>query len=344
MPNRKTVRRAKQQLPRVGFILLTYNDVKGAEKCIKSVKMQDYPKSLVDLVVVDNGSKDGSEKMARKLGARVFVQPKGTLYSNWIYGMHKLKCDFFFYLEQDIVLKDKNFIRKMIAPHLEDNRLMATFTKEYPKRDMSLTCQYLSYHYSQCDPLLEFLSPKREDLEQEKKGDYIVYKYELGKIPPVARMLYRVKYLKKTPNWKTDNYFDHDFITTNVKAGYPYFAYVPEAGYYHYHVTSYWHFLKKRVRNLGLHYFAYSDKTEYPWLHTDNKKEVLWMIGFVLYANTLVLPFIRGFLRMLKHRSPVLLMEPIVTIGVTDVLLWNFLKNNAGRKIISNSFRTLLSR
>lgn len=329
--------------PKVSFILLTINDVKGVEKCLKSVNLQDYPKMKIDTVVVDNGSTDGSAEMAKKLGARVFIHPEGDLYSNWIRGMRRIKGDYFFYLEQDIVLRDKNFIKNMIYPHLIDKRLIATCTKEYPKADMHWAARFLSYHVSQCDPLLDFLTPKLENTFVETHKDYTVCKYELGKIPPIARMFYRVKYLKQTPSWKAENYFDHDFITQCVKAGFKYWGFVPKAGYYHYHVRDFGHLLRKRVRNLGMHYFPYNHETEYPWLHTNSKKEVVKIFGFVIYANTLILPLVRGFLRFLKYKDPVLLSEPVVTVGVTDILLWRFLTNKVGREIISNSFRTLFS-
>jgi glycosyltransferase involved in cell wall biosynthesis len=148
--------------PKVSFILLTFNDKKGVIKCINSVWMQDYPSGLIDLVVVDNGSKDGSSEIARKMGARVFVHPEGDLYSNWIRGLHKINGEFVFYLEQDIVLNTPYFIKEMIRPLLKDKRLVATFTREHPNKDMHWVPRYLSYHYSQCDPLYEFLTPKLE--------------------------------------------------------------------------------------------------------------------------------------------------------------------------------------
>ncbi len=328
--------------PKVSFILLTLNDRKGIERCIKSLWRQDYPKKLIDLVAVDNGSKDESAETAKKNGARVFVYPKGTPYSNWTKGMKQIKGDYFFYLEQDIVLRNKNFIKDMIKPLLEDDKLVATFTKEYPKNDMHWVCRYLSYHYSQCDPLLEYLFLPVEKSFIEKKKGYIVCKFEDKKIPPAARMFYRVKYLKKTPNWTTKNYFDHDFLINCVRSGYPYFGYVPEAGYYHYHVRDFKHLMQKRIRNLGMHFFPEYGKYHYTILDTKNKWEVIRLVWFVIYANLFFLALIRGFIRFLKHKDWVLLTEPIITISVTDILLWSFINNKTGREMILNSFKSFL--
>jgi glycosyltransferase involved in cell wall biosynthesis len=329
--------------PRVSFILLTLNGGDGVRKCLESLYSQSYPPELLDVVVVDNGSKDDSVKIAKKLGARVFIHPEGDLYSNWIRGLHKTRGEFVFYLEQDIVLRRKDFIKEMIKPLLTDERLIATFTKEYPHKNMHWVPRFLSYHYSQCDPLLEFLFLPVEKSFIEKKEKYIVCKFEDKKIPPAARMFYRVKYLKKTPNWTTKNYFDHDFIINCVRSGYPYFAYVPEPGYYHYHARDLWHLLQKRVRNMGMHYFPEYGKYHYTILDTKNKKEVAKLVLFVIYANTFVPETIRGIVRFLKYRDWALLMQPIISILVTDSLLFAFLNNKTGRKYISDSLRSIIA-
>lgn len=328
--------------PKVTFLLLTYNDSKGVEKCIRSILRQDYPKKMIEIVSIDNGSKDDSVKVAKKLGARVFVVPEGTLYSNWIVGLHKVTGKYMFYIEQDIVLRDDTFIKRMITPMLEDKRLIATFTKEYPKKDMNWAARFLSYHYSQCDPLLEFLFDKLENKIIEVKDNYSVCKFD-EKLQPACRMFYRMDYFKKTPNLKAKNYFDHDFVINCVRSGYPYFGYVEEPGYYHYHVRSFRHLLQKRSRNMYMHYFDYYDKSDYITFDIKDKVQVLKLLGFFIYANTIILPTARGFIRFLKYRDPVLLTEPIITIGVTDALLLTFLKDARGREYISRSLKAFLS-
>ncbi len=329
--------------PKVSFILLTLNGGSGVRTCLESLAKQSYPREMIDVVVVDNGSVDDSVKIAKKSGARVFVHPEGNLYTNWVRGLHKVKGEYVFYLEQDIVLRGSNFIKNMIWPMLLDHRLMATFTKEWPDKSMHWVPRFLSYNYAQCDPLLEMLFLPVEKSIIEKHDGYFVCKYEDKKIPPGVRMFYRMKYLKKTPNWTTKNYFDHDFVINCVRSGYPYFAYASEPGYYHYHATSFKHLLQKRMRNMGMHYFPEYEKYHYTILNTHDKHEVIKLLLFVIYANLFIPAAIRGFFRFLKHKDWVLLMEPIITISVTDTLLYTFLKNNVGRKYIADSLRSFIN-
>jgi glycosyltransferase involved in cell wall biosynthesis len=328
--------------PKVSIILLTYNGGDGVRKILQTIKDQDYPPNLIDVVVVDDGSKDDSVKIAKKFGARVIVNAGGYQYVNWIIGLHKIKGEFVYYVEQDIELKGKDFLKKMVKPLLEDKRLMASFTREgNPRAGQSWVTRFISYHPAQCDPLYEFLTPRVEDCIVKKKKDYFICNFVMGKIPPFARMCYRVSYLKKTPNWKTKYYFDHDFLIQTIKSGFNFFAYVPNAGIYHHHADNLIHLLRKRARNLDKHYFPYNHETEYKWLDTSNKWEVLKLAFWVIYANLFIPETVRGIYRAIINKDFVLLMQPIISISVTDVIIWKFLTNDIGRNFIKGAVTNL---
>lgn len=329
-------------LPKVSFILLTFNGGEGVRKILQTIKNQDYPQNLIDVVVVDDGSKDNSVKIAREFGATVIINKGGYQYVNWILGLHRVKGDYVYYVEQDIELRGSDFIRKMIKPLVEDKRLMASFTREgYPRAGQSWVTRFISYHPAQCDPLYEFLTPRVEDCIVEEKNGYSVCQFIMGKIPPFARMCYRIEYLKKTPNWKTKYYFDHDFLIQTIKSGYKFFAYVPEAGIYHNHANSLIHLLKKRARNLDMHYFPYNHETEYKWLDTSNKRAVLKLFFWVIYANLFIPEAVRGIYRAMRNKDIVLLMQPVISISVTDVIVWKFLTNDIGRKFMQDAVNNL---
>lgn len=331
---------SKIKWPKISLIFVAYNDAQGVKRCLESVRQQSYPRDLIDIVFVDDGSTDDTAKVARSFGARVFVHPRGYIYKNWILGMHNIKGDFIFSLETDIVLAGKDFIKKMVLPMLEDNRIIASFTDEKSSPDMHWSARFLTYTHAMCDPLLEFLLDKLENKIIERKKDYALCKFD-EKFQQTVRMFYRVKYLKKTPNWKADNYFDHDFVVNCIRSGYPYFAYVPHPGYVHYTVISLKQLIEKRVRNVKMHFLPYYKKTEYVFLNTEKKSEVLKLILFVIYANLLFPAAIRGLFRFLKHKDWVLLMEPIIAIGVMDALIITFLKDKKGRMYILDSVKTL---
>src|SRR5262245_20579621 len=59
--------------PRVSFVVPVRNDAAGLAKCLRSIRANEQESGAIDIVVIDNGSVDGSSEVARQLGARVRV-------------------------------------------------------------------------------------------------------------------------------------------------------------------------------------------------------------------------------------------------------------------------------
>jgi glycosyltransferase involved in cell wall biosynthesis len=57
--------------PTVSFIIPVRNDAKRLESCLRSIQANSFSGTRIEVVVVDNGSTDGSADVARKLGALV---------------------------------------------------------------------------------------------------------------------------------------------------------------------------------------------------------------------------------------------------------------------------------
>jgi glycosyltransferase involved in cell wall biosynthesis len=58
-------------LPRVSVVISVHNDARRLDRCLASIKRTLYPCELVEVIVVDNGSEDGSAGVARHHGAIV---------------------------------------------------------------------------------------------------------------------------------------------------------------------------------------------------------------------------------------------------------------------------------
>lgn len=62
-------------LPLVSFVVPVLNDEEGLDRCLTSILANDYPRELIEIVVADNGSTDGSVAVARRHGAVVLHLP-----------------------------------------------------------------------------------------------------------------------------------------------------------------------------------------------------------------------------------------------------------------------------
>jgi len=66
-------------MPEIAFVIPVRNDAARLRRCLQSIVENDYPRSRVEVVVVDNGSADASASVARSAGARVIDGPPGSL-------------------------------------------------------------------------------------------------------------------------------------------------------------------------------------------------------------------------------------------------------------------------
>jgi cellulose synthase/poly-beta-1,6-N-acetylglucosamine synthase-like glycosyltransferase len=60
------VRRDPGYKPKVTVIVPTYNEAKFVEKKLEDIARQNYPKELLEVVVVDSASSDGTAEIARR--------------------------------------------------------------------------------------------------------------------------------------------------------------------------------------------------------------------------------------------------------------------------------------
>src|SRR5262245_38640408 len=54
------IQNSKFAVPTVTVVVLNYNGLKHLESCFRSLLALDYPEDHIELMLVDNGSKDGS--------------------------------------------------------------------------------------------------------------------------------------------------------------------------------------------------------------------------------------------------------------------------------------------
>ena len=58
-------------LPSVSVLIPTLNAARTLDRCLTSIVEQDYPKELVEIIVADGGSNDGTQELAASFGAEV---------------------------------------------------------------------------------------------------------------------------------------------------------------------------------------------------------------------------------------------------------------------------------
>lgn len=99
--------RAPQSFPTVSVIVPSYNESAGIEATVTSLLALDYPKELLDIIVVDDGSTDDTLAKARAFEpqVRVFFKENGGKHSAMNLGLKHARGEFVGCLDADSVVR-----------------------------------------------------------------------------------------------------------------------------------------------------------------------------------------------------------------------------------------------
>jgi cellulose synthase/poly-beta-1,6-N-acetylglucosamine synthase-like glycosyltransferase len=121
---KKRVLYIDDELPFVSVIIPAYNEEKSIAKTIKSVSKSDYP--LFEVIVVDDGSKDRTLKIARKFKSErvmVFHKTNGGKGTALNFGIKKAKGKIIFTMDADTTV-DSQSMKRMVR-FFKDNSVMS---------------------------------------------------------------------------------------------------------------------------------------------------------------------------------------------------------------------------
>jgi glycosyltransferase involved in cell wall biosynthesis len=90
-------------LPTVSVVIPAYNAAQTLEPCIRSLLAQDYPSSLFEIIVVDNGSSDGSDAILRRFEDLITVlkEPRRGAAAARNLGVRQARGDFVAFTDGD---------------------------------------------------------------------------------------------------------------------------------------------------------------------------------------------------------------------------------------------------
>lgn len=327
------------KLPSISIVIPTYNEEQHIKTCLDSIFKQDYPKKLLEVFLVDNYSEDKTVEIAKKYPVVILMNKIKDAQVSKMLAFNKSKGDLFFYMDADLQLRGNNYLKSMVKPLLEDSEIVGSFSRMYQlPNDLSLN-RFLTHDPLQRDPIYEFFSSSIDSTITEKREGYSVCTYKIGKIPPAGRCLYWKSKLLQTPIAEGKKFMELDNLVILVENGFSKFAYVPLPGEYHRHIENIRQLVKKRLRNINRNYLPTYKTRKYTWFDLKNKKDILKIIVWIVYAHLIIPAFIRGCVKTIRYRDfYCILYEPFLTLLLTDIILYGFLSNPRGINFIKSKF------
>lgn len=328
----------RNKLPKISYCVFTYNEERNIEGCLTSIFNQDYPKTQLEVILVDDNSTDKTLEIAKRFPVKILHNGKRDGDLSATIGFKNATGDFFTAVGADMQFRGRDWFRKMVKPLMENPDMPAAFTRYYSHPRESLVTKYLNLDPLQRDLVYQIFSIGFDGVEKKRKNGYYICRYSNTKIPPQTHGLYRVSIMRKIIA-KQKIYYDMGNLVLLVKEGYTNFGYVPSTGYYHFHADSLKHLLGKRMRNVQKSYLKYNTKastklSHFKWIDLNSFKDVLKIALLVISANLFFPIFLLSLYRMIKHKTWLYLLEAPITFVLVDTILFAFLKDIRGRKLI----------
>jgi glycosyltransferase involved in cell wall biosynthesis len=319
--------------PKVSIVIFAKNEEEMLPLCLKSVYSQIYPRNKLEVIFVDDMSSDKTAEIAKSYSVKYFKRDsKGDRDANKLFGFQKTTGEIVTYLDADIHVRGKTWLKKMVKPLVDDKEITASFTKYYSDEHSSNIERYLNLDPLQRDAIYQFFSPSPESVIVNKNSDYSICEFSINKIPPQGVCFHRRESVKK--HFAKNRFLELDILVDLVQSGHSKFAYVPSAGMYHHHADSLSHLLKKRKRNVTGVYLVENEKRLYRWFDTRGVKGIVKIIVWILIVHLIFPLTILGLYKSIKNKTCVGFFEPIVGLLTTDVILYSFLKEQRGRNLI----------
>lgn len=309
--------------PKLSIVMPVYNEEEKIEKCLASIREQDYP-GKIEIVFVDDNSTDRTLKIAKRFRIKLIVNGKHDYDIGKSLGIKKATGEYIMFLDGDNILTTKDWVRKIISPLLEDKTIIGSQPLWFKYNEKDKFFDRYCTLYGITDPLTIYLK-KRDRLmlwEEkwkvgtiEEKENYFVAQFTKQNLPTIGSVGFTIKkdYLLKT---NYDPAFSHlDCMQDLVRQGHNKFALV-KLDVIHLHSRSFKDFLDKLKRNFNI-FIRDFDKRRYKWDAPLGKK-----IYAVLAMTTFLIPFYHGIRGYAKIKDSAWLAHPFICF----VVIMSYLK------------------
>jgi len=315
-----------ENYPLISIAIPTFNEERYIVSCLESIFSQDYPSTKLQVIIIDNFSTDKTLQLAKKYPVEILMdKTKDAQYLKML-GFRKSRGDYFIFMDADSRLANKRWFKTMLEPHLADKELAGSFTDIIPDKKDSPASQYIASFSVYTSPLFQFFSQRIEDTVVEKKGDFYICEYTDKIAPPTGSSLYKMKYLKVAKIAEQEKFMELDVLAIMVSKGFRKYAYNPKMGIYHSHIEHVSEIFSKRIRNINRNYMKDLGGRHFLWIDFSDKKSIIKILLWIIYAYTFALPILRGLFKALKNKKLFYFYyEPIVTVLETSAVIYSIL-------------------
>jgi glycosyltransferase involved in cell wall biosynthesis len=288
----------KATLPTISAVIPTLNAEKYLEECLRSVREQDYPRELVEVLIVDGGSQDRTLEIVERVGVeRVLENPLRTGEAGKAVGVRAASGDLVLMIDSDNVLVGRDWLRRMVEPFEDADVISSEALRwEYRRSDHFINRYQALTGIN--DPLalyvgnydrFSYLTGRWTDYPHraEARDGWIRVELDPRFVPTMGANGYLVRRDAFSVVPVGDYLFDIDFVYDLVQCGYSTIARV-DVAIRHYFCDGVGRFYRKTRRRVDDYFFfSVSGRRSYPW--TSRKRRA---VGRFVASTLLVAPLL----------------------------------------------------
>ena len=300
---------------KVSFAFPVLNEEKDLERCLKSIRSQNYPAEKIEIVIADGGSSDQTIAIAERYHCTIIKNPFVKAEPGAVLAHDASTGDIKVFFAADNALPDANWIKRMVKPFVADEDIAGAYTPIVVSEDDNSLNKY--YSFLHVEPFTWFVygdtcNPKNFHnaySKLESADGFEVFEFTPESHPLIA--LAQGFCLRGDIDRKRFNHEDDVLPVIKLIEEGRKFACVLENGVYHYHVRGLSDFFKKykwRVNNsLTKTDVGYASREKY--LSKPRRiRQYLWM----LYGLSIIAPAVQSlYWLFLRRRFYVLWHAPI---------------------------------
>jgi glycosyltransferase involved in cell wall biosynthesis len=127
----------------ITVVIPTLNAARVLRGCLESVRSQRYPQQLIEILIVDGGSDDGTQTIAEDYQVRILGNSLRTGEAGKAFGAAEAKGDIIAFIDSDNLLPHDDWMAMMTEPFI-DPHIMASepLYWDIKHRDLSLVDRY----------------------------------------------------------------------------------------------------------------------------------------------------------------------------------------------------------
>ena len=331
----------------ISVIIPTFNCSNFLNLCLDSIVSQEYPKDLIEILIIDGGSTDNTVEIAKNYTDKIFYNTLRTGEAGKEIGVKNAKNELIALIDSDNILTDKNWFLEMIKPFLEDNNIVGSEPLEYTyrKSDSIITrycaltgmndilCLFIGNYDRYCYLTGEWTEMKVTFID---KQNYLSLSFSLENINQIPTIgangtIFRGSFFE---NLDIGNYlFDIDLIAWKISNpnDVVYFAKVKNSIIHLFsgNIFTYIRKQKRRIRD----YKKYRKFRKYAWFKINNKG----IIKFIFYTVLIFPLFLQSLRGYFRKRDLAWFFHPVACIITLHIyFIYYFL---SGKTKINNKIK-----